>query len=435
MPHVYAEHKDWMLCRGCGELQKIVAVSTEHEMVCWNCNKLLHRGHGNWLQSASALVFTAFILFLISQFFPFLTLEIGSQSHTTTVIDGFWALMERDSWLLASLIITTTFLFPLLEILAFLYLLIPYSLNRRVPGQAAVLRWLMVAKAWSMLEVFLLSVVISAVKMADLAVLHLGLGFYALLLLVGVLLIMHLTMDRRKLWSWISTNNYFTVHEGETVYDCRICQAMVGESIVENEQRCPRCCSEIHKRVPKSMQKTLALIVAATILYVPANILPIMTFSTLGDVSTNTIISGVVELVVDGLYGIATIVFVASVLVPILKLVVLYYLVWSVYARWQIGAKHRAILYRVIEVVGRWSMVDVFVVTVFVALVQFGFVYTVELEGAIIAFGAVVMLTMIAAETFDSRLIWDARNAQIQKEREQVESKQVAMSQQANPLK
>lgn len=408
MSELFAEQKDWLLCHDCGELQTVVAVSPEHEMLCCTCGSQLHVGHGPWIDTACALTLTSLVLFFVSQFFPFLTLEIGSQSQTVTIVDGFWALMERGNWILASLVITTTFLFPLFEIFAFLYLLIPYRLNRHLPGQHLVLRWLVQLQSWSMLEVFLLSVVVASVKMADMAVLHLEVGAYTLFLLVGVLILAYIKMDRRKIWSWMNPNNYFTRYPQEFVYDCDTCHSMVGESLIEETNKCPRCYNDIHKRIPNSLQKTTAFVVAAITLYIPANVLPIMTYSTLGDVETDTIMSGVIALVGAGLYWIALVVFVASVAVPILKLVILVYLIISVYAGWKTGIKHRAMLYRVTEVVGRWSMVDVFVVTIFVAIVQFGFVYTVEPEGAIIAFGAVVVLTMIAAETFDPRLLWDA---------------------------
>lgn len=408
MSEFHAEQKDWLMCHECGELQAVVSISPQHEMVCCMCGTLLHSGHGKWLQSATALAVTSAFLFALCQSAPFLTLEIGSQSQTITILDGFWALFDRGNWVLAALVLTTTFLFPLFEICAFLYLLIPYNFNRRLRGQSTILRWLVQAQAWSMLEVFLLSMVVAAVKMADMAVLRLELGAYALFLLVGVLILAFIKMDRRKLWSWMNTNNYFTRYNREYVFDCHICQAMVGESIIDHSGECPRCHSHIHKRIPNSLQKTTAFLIASLILYIPANVLPIMTYTSLGITETDTIFSGVVELIGAGLYWIALVVFVASIAVPVLKLAILSYLVWSVHAGWTAGIKHRAFLYRLTEIVGRWSMVDVFVVTIFTAIVQFGFIYTVEPEGAIIAFGAVVVLTMIAAETFDPRLLWDA---------------------------
>lgn len=396
------------MCHECGELQAVVAVSNEHEMVCYMCGSLLHSGQGKWLNTATSLVITSALLFAISQFAPFLTLEIGSQSQTVTILDGFWALFDRGNWLLAALVLTTIFLFPLFEIVAFLYVLIPYNFNRTLRGQNTMLRWLVRAQAWSMLEVFLLSVVVASVKMADLAALRLELGAYALFLLVGVLTLAYIKMDRKHLWSWMNPNNYFTRNSSEQVYDCHICQAMVGASIVEEQGECPRCNSEIYKRIPNSLQKTAALTLASMVLYIPANVLPIMSYSTLGEASADTIFSGVVALVGSGLYWVAAVVFIASIMVPVLKLGILIYLVFSVYAKWTKGIRHRMFLYRVIEVIGRWSMVDIFVVTLFTAIVQFGFVYTVEPQGAIIAFGAVIVLTMIAAETFDPRLLWDA---------------------------
>lgn len=408
MTQLHAEHKDWLLCHECGELQTVVAISPEHEMLCCMCGNHLHQGHGKWLQSATALTLTAAVLFFICQVFPFLTLEIGSQSQTITILDGFLALLERGNWVLAGMVLTTIFIFPLFEIFAFLYLLVPYNFKTRLRGQRSLLRWLVLAQSWSMMEVFLLSVVVASVKMADMAALTLEVGAYALFLLVGVLILAYVKINRRDLWSWINPNNYFTSYNREFVYDCHICQAMVGGSVIEKHRECPRCLSSIHKRIPGSVQKTTALILASIILYVPANVLPIMTYSTLGEVETDTILSGVIELVGAGLYWIAAVVFIASIAVPIFKLVVLSYLVWSVKIKMKAGIRHRAFLFRVIEVIGRWSMVDVFVVTIFVAIVQFGFIYTVEPEGAIIAFGAVVLLTMIAAETFDPRLLWDA---------------------------
>lgn len=406
-PQIIQQHKDWLMCPECGELQSMVAISPEHEMVCCNCDYVLHEGHGKWLEVASALTACALVLFLMSLFFPILTLEIGAQSKSVTILDGFWALMERDNWVLAALIITTLFLFPLFEIFCLFYLVFPYSFNKRLPGQAQVLRWLVQAQSWSMLEVFLLSMLVASVKMADMAVLHLEIASYTLFLLVGVLFIAFIYLDKGKLWSWIETNNYFTTSIDEKIYDCRVCGAMVGESVVKNRKDCPRCDTDIHWRIPNSLQKTTALVIAAAVLYIPANILPIMTYSTLGAVETDTILSGVIALIGAELYWVASVVFLASIAVPIFKLMILSYLLVAVHWKIKPGVKHRALLFRMTEVVGRWSMVDVFVVTLFVALVQFGFVYTVEPEGAIIAFAAVVVLTMIAAETFDPRLLWD----------------------------
>lgn len=410
MSSIIEQKKDWLICHDCGEIQKVVAISPEHEMRCFNCDASLHSGSGPWLGFALSFSLASFVLFIACNFLPFLTLEIGIQSVTTSILDGVGALLDRDQWLLAALVFTTIFLFPLLEIMAYLYVFMPVYLAKRIRGQRAVLRWLIKVQHWSMLDIFMLSVVVTAVKLTDMAYITLESGAYLFFLLVAFLQIIFLKMDKTTLWQWINTNNFFSKVDNEFAYDCACCQALVGESIVENDGHCPRCNSEIHKRIPYSFQKTLALVAAATILYIPANVIPIMQYTSLGVTERDTILSGVSALLSDGLWGIATIVFVASIVVPIIKLVVFYYLLWAVSAKVSLGTKHRAWLFRAVDLVGRWSMVDVFVVTMLVALVQFGFLYTVEPEGAIIAFGAVVVLTMIAAETFDPRLLWDARN-------------------------
>ena len=401
--------KDWLMCHQCGELQRVVAISPAHELVCCTCDNVLHSGHGKWLHLASALVVTSLVLFIFANVAPFITLDAGTHVSTATILDGFWALLERGEWILAGLVVTTIFLYPLFEIFAFLYLLIPYHFRQKIRGQKTVLRWLIQAQSWSMLEVFLVSVVVTAVKLNDLAVVKLEIGAYAFFLLVGVLLLAYLKVDRRNLWAWLNTNNYFASDLSEWVYDCRICHAMVGCSVIDRTHECPRCGSGLHQRIPQSMQKTFALLIASMVLYIPANVLPIMSYTSLGMTETDTIISGVVELISNDLWGIALVVFCASIVVPIAKFVILSYLLWAVHAKFRVGAKHRAFLYRLVELIGRWSMVDVFVVTMLVALVQFGFFYSVEPEPAIIAFGAVVVLTMVAAETFDPRMLWDAQ--------------------------
>jgi len=401
-----AEQRNWFLCPECERLQR-VPVSPEQEMRCFNCDALLHTGQTQWLQVASALTMTALVLFVLSNALPFLTLEVGVQSQTATIFDGFLALFERRQWLLGGMVLTTIFIFPLLEIFSFLYLLIPYSYNRHLPGQRAVLRWLIRSQHWSMLEIFMLSVGVAAVKLADMAVVRLEPGAYAFFMLVGVLILAHMKLNRRHLWGWIDTNNYYAIYVNEKLFNCQVCNAVVGESIIDMMHTCPRCKSDLHRRIPNSLQKTTALVLASIILYIPANVLPIMTYSTLGETYTNTIFSGVIELLSEGLWGIALVVFVASIVVPITKLIILVYLIWAVKTRVRRGVRHRAFLYRLTEIIGRWSMVDVFVVTLLVSLVQFGFIYTVEPEAAIIAFGSVVLLTMVAAETFDPRLIWD----------------------------
>lgn len=184
-------------------------------------------------------------------------------------------------------------------------------------------------------------------------------------------------------------------------HDCGyVCQATAGV--------CPRCDALLHVRKPNSLARTWALLVAALILYVPANLLPVMYTDMFGSGSENTILSGVIEFWRDGSWDIALIIFIASVVVPCAKFLVLGVLLVTVQRRSRWAQRERARLYRFIETIGYWSMLDVLVVALVTALVQFRALSTIEPRLGILFFGLVVVLTMIAAMTFDPRLIWDA---------------------------
>lgn len=177
--------------------------------------------------------------------------------------------------------------------------------------------------------------------------------------------------------------------------------------------RCPRCGEALHARKPQSLQRTWALVVAAAICYVPANVFYIMTITSLGKPEPSTILSGVVYLLHHGMWPLAAIVFVASVFVPLMKLVILVFLLVSVQRRSAWRPRERTRLYRLTEAIGRWSMVDIYVVTILVALVKLGNLATIEAGAGAVFFGAVVVLTMLAAESFDPRLIWDRCGARM----------------------
>lgn len=174
---------------------------------------------------------------------------------------------------------------------------------------------------------------------------------------------------------------------------------------------CPRCGGVLHSRKPRSLERTWALVIAAAICYVPANVLPVMRVTSLGKPQADTIMSGVIYFLVHGMWPLAVIVFVASVFVPLLKLMILVTLLISVHRGSAWRPVERTRLYRLTEMIGRWSMVDIFAITILVALVRLGNLATIEAETGAVFFGAVVVLTMLAAEAFDPRLIWDRSDA------------------------
>ena len=188
---------------------------------------------------------------------------------------------------------------------------------------------------------------------------------------------------------------------------CHACELVSRMPKTGGEAICPRCGGTLHRRKPNSIQRTWALIIAAYILYIPANMLPMMDTSSPRGAQTDTIMSGVIYLWTSGSWPLALLVFLASITIPMLKLFSMTLLTWSVQRRSTWQPEQRALVYRLVEIVGRWSMLDVYVVTIMAALVQMQPLAAIEAGPGAIAFGAVVVLTMLAAETFDPRLIWD----------------------------
>jgi len=189
---------------------------------------------------------------------------------------------------------------------------------------------------------------------------------------------------------------------------CETCKLLSRPAHPEHPGHCPRCGAELEFRVVNSLQYTWALVIAAAICYIPANMLPVLTTTTFGSADSDTIMGGVVFLYTSGSWPLALIVLVASVMVPLGKLVALGYLL-IVVQRGSVGdMRQRTRLYRMVEFIGRWSMLDVFVDTFTVALIQLQPLMSVEPGPGVLFFAAVVVLTMLAAESFDPRLIWDA---------------------------
>ena len=189
---------------------------------------------------------------------------------------------------------------------------------------------------------------------------------------------------------------------------CHVCDQVVNLAGLTDEQAtCPRCNSHIHYRKHDSVNRAWAFLVSAFIMYIPANTQPIMLTDSLGHSSSDTIMSGVLYFLFSGDWPLALVIFSASVLLPLLKMIAIAYLLIMIQRKSPVLKKEKTRLFVMAEVMGRWSMVDVFVVAILTALIQFGTLSTIEAGPAGLAFAAMVILTMFSAMAFDPKLIWD----------------------------
>ena len=403
-----------IVCHECGKQHHHRELPRGATARCSRCGYLLYRHRPPSFERALALTLAGVMLFSIANLFPFIGIDMAGNINQTTLISGAVEMYREGKWMLSMVVLFTSVIAPGLQLGLLLYLLLPLNLGRMPPDLPRVFRLVNHLLPWSMMDVFLLGIFVSSVKLADFGTIIPGLALGAFLLLILVLAAAQAAIDPDRIWSLIPVREAHKagMANGEPL-SCPTCHLSVAARTEQDETlRCPRCYSTLHQRKPESLQRTWALLIAAMICYIPANVMPIMHTTTLQTIQSDTIMSGVIYLYAHGMWPLALIVFVASVFVPILKILILIYLMLSIQLRSAARRLDRTRLYRVTEAIGRWSMVDVYVVTILVSMVQMGGLASIEAGWGAVFFSAVVILTMFAAMAFDPRLIWDAGASQ-----------------------
>ncbi|NTZ86907.1 PqiA/YebS family transporter subunit [Burkholderia metallica] len=404
---------------------------------CPRCSaRVSGAAHGRrTLDRMCATALAALLTYCVAQAFPIVALDAAGIASHATLGDAVRALGSNGQPVVAVLVFCTTMLFPLLELAAWLYLLVPLRAGRVPRRFAPILHGVQRLRPWSMVEVLMLGVLITIVKMTSLAHVIAGPALFAFAGL-AVMLTFLSSIEPAGLWGardeLVALQPAGADHprpsgarvtqpaalpatgggrsSGMTaraagLIACHHCARL--QPAHAGGQRCTRCGATLHARRPRSVARTGALAAAAALLYIPANLLPVMHATSLGRAEDDTILGGVAYFWTSGDWALAVVVFVASVLVPMLKLAILALQALAAHrgARWR--PLERTRLHRLVERVGRWSMLDVFVVALTIALVHFGTFADITPGPGALAFGAVVVLTMCASMQFDPRLIWD----------------------------
>ena len=406
-------------CEHCASVYRWRALQRDESAVCGRCGTLLWRSSrlspADWL----ALTLTALVVFVVANAYPVASLSVQGVVQRATLLDAVSITWEQGHEAVAIMTGLAGFVLPLLELLMLAWVLAPLSRGRAATGMAMAIRVLSWLRPWSMVPVFLLGVLVSVVKLAGMAAVHpeIGLGGFFIL---TMLLTMLGRLSPHALWRLAQSHGVAPLHvphaqPGQVLAGCHVCgqvQALPGDADHAGDpHRCVRCHAVVHVRKPNHLARTWALLIAAAILYIPANLLPVMNISSLLGDSEHTILGGVVELWNGGSYDIAIIVFVASVMVPLTKLLAMAILAWSTQQRRTGNLRPRTRMYEMVEFIGQWSMLDVFVVIVLAALADFQGLMAISAGPGAAAFGLVVVLTMLAAMSFDPRRGWDHAGA------------------------
>ena len=409
-------------CHECDLLQREIPLPPGGVARCVRCGAKLYRVENRSIDHTLALTLAAAVLFILANIFPIIGLQIQTTRNDTSLISAVHALWNQGVWPVAGLVFFTTFLAPSAVLAIMIHILRALKRGRIPACFTLVMRLLRICNPWGMVEVFIIGVIVALVKLTHYGTLIPGIALWSLGVLTMLMAATASSFNVRDIWkpgALCAPTGRHT--KGETpvtaaargLLSCHACGLLSRGGHGGRTLHCPRCSEPLHVRKPNSVARSWAFLIAAYILYIPANILPIMETSSLFGAQADTIMSGIVYLWHSGSWDLALVVFIASIMVPLLKLIALTLLLISVQRRSTWQPVQRAKLYRVVELVGRWSMLDIYVVAILAALVQIGALATVNAGPGALAFGAVVVLTMFAAMEFDPRLIWDP----LQKER------------------
>nr|WP_299258192.1 paraquat-inducible protein A [uncultured Kushneria sp.] len=402
------------VCHECDLVSTVPPLACSESARCPRCQHELMVRKRAPAQQSLALAIAAIVALVTSLAFPFISFSARGLERSISLTDAMAILSTGSYTVLAVVLWMVLLLLPMLYLGMVIVIHGALLLGRRPPRGMLMLRTLRHIEHWMMADVFLIGVLVSLVKILSLASIGFGVSFWAFCLFVVLMLLVSRSVDRDWLWRLMAPEPAPPAHaragrtaQAQKLVGCPVCST-VNDYHHHRACYCRRCGEKLHMRHRHSVQKTLALLLVSILLYIPAMILPIMTVSSLNDTTTQTVIGGVLLLIDHGDYPIAAIIFLASVVIPVAKLLALFWLCLKVARPQPWRPEVRMTLYRVTEFIGRWSMIDVFVVALLAALVQLGVLMHISAEPGIIAFGGVVIVTMIAAMSFDPRLIWDA---------------------------
>lgn len=400
-------------CEECDFINEIPPLQSGERFRCQHCDHVLVSAHQHVAARIIGAGLSSLLMLALAMSFSFLGFSSNGIERSVTLFDTLSVLLSQGYLVLGALISLALFIFPLVYLLSVLFLIWsfrhPHTLNL---AQRYCLRWITVIQPWLMVDVFLVGVLVALVKMNSLADISFELSFWAFCGYVLLLLKTVTLVDKRWFWNQVAGKSaehdvIKATAKQQGLIGCLFC----GATLSGDAQHCDRCGHAVYSRRPKSIGTTVALLIASLVMYIPANVFPIMQTTFLGTTEPSTIMGGVLLLWSLGSYPVALIILLASVVIPLAKVLALSWLCWQSYFPSRKQTAQKIKLYRITELIGRWSMIDVFVVAILTSLVQMGNFMSILPGPAVLSFTAVIVLTMWAAMAFDPRLLWDKDEA------------------------
>jgi paraquat-inducible protein A len=404
-------YPDLMVCAGCDQTHARRPLSSTEWARCRRCGSTLERGRRFSISTWLALTLTAAILMVFANVFPVAIISLGGLESEATVWQAVVALGNGPGVPVAIAAGMIAIGVPALQVVTLLWILSFAVTGRSCPYFVPAMRVLRASKPWGMIEVCLLAILVALVKLSGFLHVVPGIGIAATVVLAPLMAVIT-NRSAGDLWPLYEAHKGLRLEAAGAVSTdhleaCDLCGLVCAGTAAKGgaEIACARCGSAVRARKPDSVVRTWALLLAALVFYIPANVLPVMYTRLLGSEAESTILEGVVEFWRSGSWDIAVLIFTASVAVPCTKFLAITLLLLD--QKFPIGSRvGKTQLLQLVEHIGYWSMLDVLVVALVTALIQFRALGIAEPRSGIVFFGAVVVLTMLAAMSFDSRLAW-----------------------------
>jgi len=397
-----------VVCPHCDRITDIGVYPRNHECLCPQCQNALRPKIVRPEVQLASMAFAGLIFLVCSILPPFMSIAAMGLESKISLLDLF-IYLQTDWAALLWVFLIVTFVAPTLA----LWQIVCIGWFKCRPGRlfAATYQF---CHHFSMVDVFVLGIAVSLVKLSSMANVDFYPGFYCSIVFSAILLWCMVHCPAKRVWDMYMRSAIRTTRIGvsaisEGILVCRNCSFAFNSQ--SESVACPRCLHQVHARNSQWAQKTLAFLFAALALYLPANLYPIMYTTYLGDTTGSNIVQGAITIWNMGSYGVSLVIIVASLLIPSFKIIMLFLLVYFVKSEHlRPSCRALSLSYHAVEFIGKWSMVDVFVVILMSAIVQMGTIISIFPGFAVICFCAVVLITIYAAENFDERLIWDKLN-------------------------
>ncbi len=391
-------------CPDCGTLQGLPPLPRGTVASCAGCGNPLERWVGRSTAIAFSLSASVLLLYTAANLLPFLRVGLAGREQQSRIGSVVPALLDSEWVLIAVGVGAFVVVLPIVRHALLAVTLGSLRLGRRPAWLGKAFRWALLLELWSMPDVLLAGAVIGYTRMSQYLAVEIAAGGWCLLAAAGLAMVANATLDRRTVWRAIAPDRP-APHDAPAI-SCSVCDLVVPASA--EGSACPRCGARLDARKPDALVRTSALVLAGLMLYPAANLYPMTTVTRLGETQSHTILSSVLDLVGAGLLPLAALIFFTSFAIPILKLPAIAWFVISIRLGSRALLGFRTRLYRTIDGLGRWSMLDVMIIAVFAPLTQFGQLATAHFGVGAAFFFAVVVVTMLASRAFDARLMWDA---------------------------